>query len=1101
MINKPRIFISYARTDGEVFAQTLRQRLIQNFGAEAIWRDRDAMEGGRDWWQQITEALDQVEFMVLVATPRALASPVVTKEWRYARQQGVCVYPVQVPEQPLNFNALPKWMRNSHFYNLDNEWETFVNYLNNPCEALKIPFMAPDLPKNYVKRPQVYQQLKQQLLEPDQLNPVAITTSLQGAGGFGKTTLATALCHDEAIQTAYDDGILWVTLGENPNVLDALTKLYQTLSEKPANFIDIDDVWQSAHLAPFLRGGKRCTRLITTRDRGISLRAKAENTEVDTMTLTESTQLLSQGIAGLSNASLRALAERLGEWPLMLELANAMLLERIQIIKDTPENALKWLNQVLQKRGVIGINQENTEERKSGTAGVLNSSFELLSPKEVTALEELAIFFEDTEIPTASIMALWGMDELDTEEKLIKFTRLSFLRYQSSTRTMRIHDVIREYLATRIANLVQVHQKLMTGWDDPLHLPDVYAWRFYAYHLTQAEQPEQLRTLLLNPAWLQAKLNATDANALIADCDLLPSDPILQLLRSALRMSQHVLAVDKTQLFSQLYNRLYRHQDKPEIKVFREQMEAFLYLLPLENNYDVLNPAGGAELAVLAGHEGAVKGAVELGDGRLLSWSWDNTLRLWSAGGETIAVLAGHEHWVLGAVELDDGRLLSWSDDHTLRLWSAGGEVLAVLAGHGHKVTGAVELGDGRLLSWSDDNTLRLWSAGGEALAVLAGHGEWVLGAIELDDGRLLSWSYDNTLRLWSAGGEALAVLAGHQERILGAVELKDGRLLSWSSDNTLRLWSAGGEVLAVLAGHGRSVLGAVELGDGRLLSWSSDNTLRLWSAGGEALAVLAGHSHKVTGAVELGDGRLLSWSDDKTLRLWSAGGEVLAVLAGHGGSVLGAVELGDGRLLSWSSDNTLRLWRAGGGETLAVLAGHGEWVLGAVELGDGRLLSWSEDNTLRLWRAGGEALAVLAGHGGSVLGTVELKDGRLLSWSRDNTLRLWRAGGEPLAMLDESIWGSREKIFTWANTQGFDANMIFDQTNEPTLKSYRVRRDDNQLFVYERKNGQLVANFYGDANLSTHPVVTQNNIIVVGDQAGRVLFFKLQNVKGTSPR
>ena len=46
--------------------------------------------------------------------------------------------------------------------------------------------------------------------------PVAITAALKGAGGYGKTTLAQALCHDQRIRDVFDDGILWVTLGENP---------------------------------------------------------------------------------------------------------------------------------------------------------------------------------------------------------------------------------------------------------------------------------------------------------------------------------------------------------------------------------------------------------------------------------------------------------------------------------------------------------------------------------------------------------------------------------------------------------------------------------------------------------------------------------------------------------------------------------------------------------------------------------------------------------------------------------------------------------------------------------------------------------------------
>jgi hypothetical protein len=87
----PRVFLSYARFDGEQFATQLRKRLE----AEDIplWQDRVGMEGGRDWWQQITEALNVVEFMVLVMTHAAIESETVRKEWRYARQQGCASIP------------------------------------------------------------------------------------------------------------------------------------------------------------------------------------------------------------------------------------------------------------------------------------------------------------------------------------------------------------------------------------------------------------------------------------------------------------------------------------------------------------------------------------------------------------------------------------------------------------------------------------------------------------------------------------------------------------------------------------------------------------------------------------------------------------------------------------------------------------------------------------------------------------------------------------------------------------------------------------------------------------------------------------------------
>ncbi len=44
--NSPRVFISYARSDGQTFANDLRQRL--EAAGIPLWQDRVGMEGGRD---------------------------------------------------------------------------------------------------------------------------------------------------------------------------------------------------------------------------------------------------------------------------------------------------------------------------------------------------------------------------------------------------------------------------------------------------------------------------------------------------------------------------------------------------------------------------------------------------------------------------------------------------------------------------------------------------------------------------------------------------------------------------------------------------------------------------------------------------------------------------------------------------------------------------------------------------------------------------------------------------------------------------------------------------------------------------------------------
>jgi len=217
-----KIFISYSRQDeGKPFAIDLRQKL-EDEGFE-VWHDIKEIEGGRSWWEQIKNALDEVDYMVLVASPAAIKSKVVNDEWHYARQQGVCIYPIfDAQKFEPDFDNMPRWMGKVHFYNFDleSQYNTFLNALKNPCTQPKVPFTVPNLPKHFVERPQKLDALIEHLLDGDLSNPVAITTALQGGGGFGKTTLAIALCHDWRIRNAFDDGILWVTFGENPDLLN-----------------------------------------------------------------------------------------------------------------------------------------------------------------------------------------------------------------------------------------------------------------------------------------------------------------------------------------------------------------------------------------------------------------------------------------------------------------------------------------------------------------------------------------------------------------------------------------------------------------------------------------------------------------------------------------------------------------------------------------------------------------------------------------------------------------------------------------------------------------------------------------------------------------
>jgi len=340
----PRIFISYARDDGEEFARKLRSCLVEEHGF-SVWQDRTEMQVGDAWWQQIESALrnEHVEYLVLVMTPAAMTSEMVRKEWRLARQEGVCVLPV-IASPDLDIDSLLPWMRATQFADLSvpEEKKRFIRILDGPCQTQRVPFMVEDLPGDFVPREDEFKQIVSGLLDTQREETVAITAALRGAGGYGKTTLAQFICHDEHIQEDFYDGILWVTLGEKPgDLITYVEEFIRILSGEPSGLISlqaatarlielladrhilmvIDDVWNSAHLRPFLQGGPLCARLITTRNLD-TVPANARKVDVDAMQEHEATALLAAGLPPGHEDDLRRLAARLGKWPLLLKLVN-----------------------------------------------------------------------------------------------------------------------------------------------------------------------------------------------------------------------------------------------------------------------------------------------------------------------------------------------------------------------------------------------------------------------------------------------------------------------------------------------------------------------------------------------------------------------------------------------------------------------------------------------------------------------------------------------------------------------------------------------------------------------------------------------------------
>jgi hypothetical protein len=122
-------------------------------------------------------------------------------------------------------------------------------------------------------------------------------TALHGMGGIGKSVMARSLCDDIAVQAAFPDGILWASLGQEPNLIALLSewvtalggligenaptqdslkaKLGELLHERQCLLI-VDDIWQKKHGGAFRVGGENCRLLLITRDTEVTRQLGAD---------------------------------------------------------------------------------------------------------------------------------------------------------------------------------------------------------------------------------------------------------------------------------------------------------------------------------------------------------------------------------------------------------------------------------------------------------------------------------------------------------------------------------------------------------------------------------------------------------------------------------------------------------------------------------------------------------------------------------------------------------------------------------------------------------------------------------------------------------
>ena len=550
------VFLSYSRGDDEAFVRQLSERLKEATSPDGqlfdVWFDRDSMPSrSLTFHQEIRDAINARERLILVVGPKAITSDYVTQEWQFAYfAADKCVNPIvrldgydERRNRVDGYSLIPEDLRLLHAEDFRDNAQ-FNKHLDNLIRQLSesVPSVGtlvdvPELPPTYRAQPDRIKALRDLLL-PDLHQPVVITgaaarVGVMGMGGIGKSVLASALAHDPQVRRAFQDAIYWIKIGQQPhleelqrrladdlgdaagfnNLHEGKKELRKLLNDRAALLI-LDDVWERNHAEAFDVAGARCRILLTTRDAGLVgvLAGKGNHYRVELPSSNEAQAILGSAVEIPPDQlppEAAAIIEECGRLPLALALCGGMIKAGITwpvVLAALRNHDLEYLS---------NEHPDPNDSHHENAWKAMDISLRVLPADDQKRFAELAVFGADTGAPDAAVATLWqhtaGLSPQECDSLLAKFSNRSLIqrRHTADDRTatsVDLHDLVRHF-ATGMADrqygsITALHQDLLDayraectdGWETAPN--DGYFFEHLTYHLAESRSYDELHALL-----------------------------------------------------------------------------------------------------------------------------------------------------------------------------------------------------------------------------------------------------------------------------------------------------------------------------------------------------------------------------------------------------------------------------------------------------------------------------------------------------------------------------------------------------------------------------------------------------------------------------